>query len=233
MNGVIIQARMGSTRLPGKILMDMEGKSLLGWIVERTKQLPDDFVVVIATSNLKIDDVVEDFCKENNVACFRGDEANVLSRYFLCATQYGFDNIVRMTGDNPFPDMEELVRLINFHKNNHFDYSECHSTLPIGVGMEVFSFYALEQSMKKAYLPKHFEHVDEYILDNKNLFRCGTMTVDDSKNYPDIRLTVDTEGDYRKACYILRNSNGNCLTTQDAIMLGRKYDEKVKEESDV
>ncbi len=229
MDGIIIQARMGSTRLPGKILMDMEGKCLLKRIVEKTKQLSDLATTVIATSVLEMDDAVEAFCNAEDVNCFRGDENNVLSRYYYCAKQYGFDNVVRMTGDNPFPDMEELKRLIRYHRENDFEYTECHSTLPIGVGMEIFKFSALERTMKYATLPKHFEHVNEYILDNKDKFRNATMIVDSNKNHPEIRLTVDTTSDYQKACYIIRNSGSDNVSTVEAIALSRKYDELMSE----
>ena len=108
--GIIIQARMGSSRLPGKILMDYEGNTLLGHIISRLERLDYPAEKVIATSVLPKDDVVEGFCQKSGVICFRGSEENVLERYFECARKYGFSQIVRMTGDNPFPDISELDR---------------------------------------------------------------------------------------------------------------------------
>ena len=84
-NGIIIQARMGYSRLPGKVMKNFNGKSLLGQIIFRLKWKENDAKVVIATSTLECDDVIENFCRENGTECFRGSESNVLERYFQCA----------------------------------------------------------------------------------------------------------------------------------------------------
>lgn len=224
MIGIIIQARMGSSRLPGKILMDFEGKTLLQHILDRLDRINSAVKIVIATSDLEQDDVVEAFCRERNVCCFRGDEQNVLKRYCDCATKYGFGTVVRMTGDNPFPDIEELDRLILFHLEQEMDFSENFSVLPIGIGMEIMSYAALKQSLENASLPKHFEHADEYILDNLALYKHGTLEVVPVKNRPEARLTVDTFHDYEKACFILKNAHSEYVTTQCAIELGDTYE---------
>lgn len=224
MVGIIIQARMGSTRLPGKILRDFGGKTLLDHIVTRLrKKLTSNAEIVIATSVLEQDDAVEAFCHKHEIKCFRGDEQNVLSRYYLCAKQNGYDDIVRMTGDNPFPDIEELNRLIDYHVRNKMDFTENFSTLPIGVGMEIFSYDALKISMERASLPKHFEHADEYILDNLDAFRHMTLQNVYSKAYCEERLTVDTPEDYKKACYIISNAHMDYITTDKAVELSKKY----------
>lgn len=224
MTGVIIQARMGSHRLPGKILLDFEGKTLLEHILNRLKKVKNSISIVIATSDLHQDNQVEMFCKAKHVCCFRGDEQNVLKRYYDCATKYHFDNIVRMTGDNPFPDVEELDRLIEFHYEKNLDFSENFSVLPIGVGMEIMTYAALQQSFKNASLPKHYEHADEYILDHLLYYKHGTSMVSAEKNRPDVRLTVDTLQDYEKACYILHNASTEYVTTEQAIALSCKYE---------
>ncbi len=229
MTGIIIQARMGSSRLPGKVFMDFCGKNLLEHILDRLQSLEKKMDIVIATTNLNIDDQIEMFCQIKGVSCFRGEPTNVLKRYYDCATYYQFDNIVRMTGDNPFPDIEELQRLIVYHEKNNMDFSENFSVLPIGVGMEIMTYQALQTSMENAYLPKHFEHVDEYILDYRQNFKCGTVEVNTVSNAPSIRLTVDTKEDYEKACYILRNFNGKYVTTAEAIALSKECDGMRKE----
>lgn len=137
MTGIIIQARMGSSRLPGKILKDFEGKTLIGHIIDRLVRVKSPVKVIIATSNMSQDDQVERFCRQKGVDCFRGDEQNVLKRYYDCANMYHLKDIVRMTGDNPFPDVEELDRLIAFHQENNMEFSENFTVLPVGVGMEI------------------------------------------------------------------------------------------------
>ncbi len=222
--GIIIQARMGSTRLPGKILKTINDRVLLAHITDRLSAIKDKAKVVIATSNLPGDDVVEEWCNENNVSCFRGDEQNVLSRYYQCAARENFSHIVRMTADNPFPDVEEVANLIDFHINSHNDFSESFSVLPIGVGCEIFSFSTLEEDMRLATLPHHFEHVDEYILENLKDYKHGVLTVPEAKNRPEVRLTVDTEEDYNKACYIAKNCATGLATCEEAIALATKYE---------
>lgn len=218
MTGIIIQARMGSTRLPGKIMMEFCGKTLLEHILCRLERRHSDAIVVIATSTLERDDVVEQFCRIRRIQCFRGEEENVLKRYYDCAVHFHFTNIVRMTGDNPLPDIEELDHLIQFHIQSGNDYSECFSVLPVGVGVEIFTFEALKLSMENAYLPHHFEHVDEYILENKDLFKTGTLEVPTPKNYPNIRLTVDTLEDYERMCRVLKKG-GESVATEEAVAL--------------
>nr|WP_296440537.1 hypothetical protein [uncultured Acetatifactor sp.] len=224
MTGIIIQARMGSSRLPGKILKDFEGKTLIGHIIDRLVRVKSPVKVIIATSNMSQDDQVERFCRQKGVDCFRGDEQNVLKRYYDCANMYHLKDIVRMTGDNPFPDVEELDRLIAFHQENNMEFSENFTVLPVGVGMEIMSYRALAESMCKAFLPKHFEHADEYILDHLEDFRHHTVQVSIEKDRPDVRLTVDTLQDYQKACYILREAHADYVTTEQAILLSDIYE---------
>lgn len=229
MIGIIIQARIGSTRLPGKILKDFEGKTLLGHILYRLRQrITADVEIVFATSTLALDDVVETFCNNQDVKCFRGDEQNVLSRYYECAKQNHYEHIVRMTGDNPFPDIDELNRLIRYHMENEMDFSENFSVLPLGIGMEIFSFDALKKSMLNATLPKHYEHADEYILDHKEKFQFGTLNVAKEKKRSDVRLTVDTQEDYERACYILKRAKTEYVETELAIALGLEFDEMIQ-----
>ena len=224
MNGVIIQARMGSSRLPGKILKNLCDKSLLEHILYRLRYLKSKAEVVIATSLLPADDEVHDFCTGNGVECFRGSEGNVLSRYYECARLYGFQNIVRLTGDNPFVDIEELDNLIESHLRMDADYSHSFSVLPIGVGAEVFTFESLERSFREGNKPNHLEHVNEYILENPREFIINVFSdVRESKRRPDVSLTVDTMEDYKKACFIVENTSDEYITTEEAIKLCLRY----------
>lgn len=223
MTGIIIQARTGSTRLPGKILKIINDRTLLDHIIDRLQAMQETATVVIATSTLSGDDAVERFCREKGVRCFRGSETNVLSRYYECAKEYQFDHIVRLTADNPFVDVEEVDRLIAYHKACGNDFTESFSQLPIGVGAEIFSFPALEEDMHKASMPHHFEHVDEYILENMEKFKTGTLQVAEGKHMPDVRLTVDTQEDYEKACYIAAHCRTGLATTEEAVALCSQF----------
>lgn len=222
--GIIIQARMGSSRLPGKILKTINDRKLLDHIIDRLSKSCSNATVVIATTTLTQDDEVETWCKNKGVACFRGDENNVLKRYYDCMNKYGFDYVVRMTADNPFPDVEELDRLIDMHISNGLDFSECFSGLPIGVGMEMFSKAALTDDMHNASMQHHFEHVDEYVLENMDKYYTGVLEVPLIKQHHELSVTVDTQSDYDKACYIASNSNDGLPETEEVIALCMEYD---------
>lgn len=224
MTGIVIQARMGSTRLPGKVLMKIGNKRLLEHIIDRLKtlQMPECRVVV-ATSTESRDDVIEKFCNEKGVACFRGDEKNVLNRYWMCTLQYGFDDIVRLTADNPFVDIAELERLIQMHRFYKAEYSYSDTELPVGLGAEIFSREALQRSMEKAYKENHFEHVDDYILENMEQFKCRKLDLDRDKIHPELQFTVDTKEQLDKACFIAEHAKNDYFGTLEAIRLEKQY----------
>lgn len=221
--GIIIQARMGSSRLPGKVLKEIGDKSLLEHIIFRLQRLKNKVKIVVATSILEKDTILENFCKENNIVCFRGSEKNVLERYYQCATQNSFDHIIRLTADNPFIDIEELDNLINLHITTKSDYTRSFSSLPKGVGSEIFSFEALHQSYLYGKKENHKEHVNEYIEENEDIFKISELQVTQEKNKPEISLTVDTPADYEKACYIVENSKNEFILTQEAVQLSFNY----------
>lgn len=221
--GIIIQARMGSTRLPGKVLKKIGEKNLLEHILFRLERLFHNVKVVIATSDLEKDDKLEEFCKNNNTFCFRGSEQNVLERYYLCAKENNFTHIFRLTGDNPFIDIEELDNLVKLHIETNADYSRSFAVLPKGVGSEIFTFDALEQSFLYGKKGNHLEHVNEYIEENEYKFKISELKVSDEKNRPEISLTVDTTDDYKKACFIVENSTSEYVTTKEAIDLCLRF----------
>jgi len=217
--GIIIQARMGSTRLPGKVLRVMGDKPLLGHIVHRLHTLKTPAKIIVATSNLPADDAIAHWCVANSVACFRGNEQDVLDRYFTCATEHKLAHIVRLTGDNPFTDTEELDRLIELHMSSDHDYSHSFGQLPIGVGAEIFTLDALRRSHTEGFAPHHREHVNDYILEHSPLFRVGTLEVPAEKRAPTIRLTVDTEEDFTRASRLMAQSPNDPLSTESMIGL--------------
>jgi spore coat polysaccharide biosynthesis protein SpsF len=221
--GIIIQARIGSTRLPGKVLKQIGNKTLIEHILFRLGNLKSSAKIIIATSDLEKDNKIEDFCKMNNVFCFRGSELNVLERYYLCAKENQFEHIIRLTGDNPFIDVEELDNLIDLHLKNRSDYSRSFASLPKGVGSEIFTYKALGQSYQLGHKENHLEHVNEYIEENEEKFKISELQVIKEKNRPDISLTVDTPEDYKKACFIVEHSKNEYITTEEAIKLCLQY----------
>lgn len=225
--GIIVQARMGSTRLPGKIFKKIGNKSLLEHIFYRLKFLKHSVLNVIATSDLHGDDRVQEFCKKNNIECFRGSESNVLERYYLCAKKYGFKNIIRLTGDNPFVDIEELDNLIDLHIKTNSDYSNSFENLPVGIGAEIFTLESLEKSYYEGKDPHHLEHVNEYMLENPQIFKSTILIPPQEKNRHDIRLTIDNEEDHKKACFIVDNSENEYINTKELIQLVIQYEKYI------
>jgi spore coat polysaccharide biosynthesis protein SpsF len=210
---------MGSSRLPGKVLMPIGHAALLGHVVGRLSALRHSATVVVATSTEAADQPISDWCAREGIRCFRGSELDVLGRYYQCATAFGLDPVVRLTADNPFTDVEELDRLIDLHQAQGNDFTHSFGSLPVGVGAEIFGLAALERSHREGGAPHHREHVDEYMLENPHLFRTGLLEVPPVKRRPDVRLTVDTEEDLRRARYVAEHARGRWCTTEEAIEL--------------
>lgn len=214
--GLVIQARMGSTRLPGKVLMKIAGKPILLHVLERIKNLKREYKRIIITSVLPEDDKIEKFCKKEGVLYFRGSENDVLDRYYQAAKLFKLEHIVRLTGDNPLVDADNLEFLIKEHLKKGADYSsnksEVNSGLPEGVGAEIFKFSALEKSWLEGKKDNHREHVNEYILENPQKFKILVVRTKNiiSPQCKNLRLTVDTEADLkfvRKIVNLLQKNN--------------------------
>jgi spore coat polysaccharide biosynthesis protein SpsF len=217
--GVVIQARMGSTRLPEKVLRPIAGKPLLAHVTGRLGALRHAARTVVATSIEARDDAIASWCVQTSTDCFRGSETDVLDRYKCCAEHYGFTQIVRLTADNPFVDVEELDRLIDHHLAGRYDYTHSFGMMPLGVGAEIFTLAALRRSYVEGREAHHREHVNEYIPENPGSFRIGVLDVPRSKRAPELRLTVDTEEDWRRAHTLAEKAPGRWLQTQEAIAL--------------
>ena len=216
--GIIIQARLGSTRLPGKVLRTIDGSPILRHILVGLGELRHEVDVIVATSNETRDDPIFEYCHSHGYKCFRGNEMDVLARYYECAIKYNFFNIVRLTADNPFTDIVELDRLIELHIKTNNDYTHSFGELPIGVGAEIFTMSALERSYREGTAPNHREHVNEYIQENPERFNVGKLNVPAEKHAPKLRLTVDTEEDFTRARNIIENNmKGSRITTAEAI----------------
>lgn len=221
--GAIIQARMGSSRLPGKVLKPIAGQALLDHVLGRLSLLTYPVEVVVATSCLPHDDVIAQHCESRGVTVFRGSESNVLDRYCRCARENRFEHVVRLTADNPFTDMDELQRLIEQHLVQHNDYTHSFGSMPLGVGAEIFTFAALERSAREGHATNHREHVNEYIQENPDIFKIGVLAVPAAKCCPNLRLTVDTEDDYQRACAIAGCAPDRWVGTEEAIQLCSRF----------
>lgn len=200
-----IQARMGSTRLPGKVLKLVNGKSLFDYQIERLKQAREIDEIVVLTSLNALDDAIEVFCKERNILCFRGSEDNVLERYYQAALQRAPDGVVRITADCPLIDPEVVDQVVKAFRQHFpsFDYisNSLERTFPRGLDVEVFSYQALEKAFKSAIRPEELEHVTVYLYHHSDLFKLKNIA-----HHPSLdrhRWTVDTPEDFELVSLIL------------------------------
>lgn len=193
----IIQARMGSTRLPGKIMKEVMGKPLLEYQIERVKRAKTIDEIIIATTTKKADDQIAEFCEQLSIPCYRGSEEDVLARYYEAATKYKADIIVRITSDCPVIDPEVIDRVVDKYLNGGYDYvsNTIERTFPRGMDIEVFSYKSLEKAHKNAKKQSEREHVTPYLYLNDNNFKLGKFLGEN--DYSKYRLTVDTIEDFQ------------------------------------
>lgn len=199
----IIQARMSSSRLPGKVLKTILGKPMLGYIVERLSWVREIDEIVVATSREASDQPIFAFCRENKTACYRGDLDDVLDRFYQTALEYKADTVIRVTGDCPCVDPELVTQLINLFQRENYDHAGIatgagaifeEARFPNGLDAECFRWQALEKAWREATEPADREHVTPYIWRNQDIFKCGSLKPE--KDYSYIRLSVDHQEDF-------------------------------------
>ncbi|MEI2275638.1 hypothetical protein OHD16_26180 [Sphingobacterium sp. ML3W] len=194
--GYIIQARMKSERLPGKVLLPLpfpSGRSVLEMIVVALSNLEGK--IIIATSINSENDVIEEFCFSKKIECFRGDESNVLSRFLNIQKKFKFDHIVRLTADNPFIDFNIIAKAINFHCAEGNDYTHTVG-LPLGMNIEVMKGNSLIDSEQYILNDSDTEHVT-LILKREAKYSKGNYLIEGKLE--ECRLTVDTPQDFMVA----------------------------------
>ena len=204
----IIQARTTSSRLPNKVLLSLpygSNKTVLEQVIKRVKKSKLINKVVVATTLNETDDQIEKLCQNFNIACSRGSENNVLSRYYQAARENNAELVVRITSDCPCIDAEIIDELIEKHLKEKNDYTSNSliRSYPHGLDCEVFSFRLLEEAFNNATEKFEKEHVTPYIYKtNKAKFKIGYLVLKDSKEYEKIRITLDTKEDYTLLCSV-------------------------------
>ncbi len=206
----IVQARMGSTRLPGKVLKDVGGRSMLARVLERTAGAKLLDRVVVATTTAPGDDAVVKECRARKVPVFRGSEEDVLDRYHGAALEHDADPIVRITSDCPLTDPGIVDDVLELYHTERPDYASnvVSRTFPLGLDVEVVRQSALEVAWKEAKKPYERVHVTPFIYQNADRFRLSTLKA--KENYSRLRWTVDTPQDleFVRAVYARLGSDG-------------------------
>ena len=211
---------MGSSRLPGKTLMKLnENWSTLDFVINQLSFSTLIDKIIIATTDLKHDDVIEQFAKNLGIECFRGDSDDVLDRYYRCAKKFKVDAILRITSDCPLIDPEIIDQVITKYQSDDYDYvtNTLIRTYPIGTDVEIFSFQTLEKAWNSAVLPSEREHVTPFIRNNKLNFKIGNL--EHEKDLGHLRWTLDREEDLELIKKIITKVNKNPILMQDILNL--------------
>jgi spore coat polysaccharide biosynthesis protein SpsF len=222
----IIQARMGSERLYGKVMKDLIGSPMLSHVYERVARSRRIDETVIAIPTTPENDCLASLCREHHWKYFRGPEYDVLDRFYQAAIAFHADTIIRITSDCPLVDHELIDKITGEFTRSAAapDYmSNCNPrrTYPRGLDIEVIRFSALEKSWREDYSHTLREHVTQYILQNPKKFRiAGSMA---EKNHSALRWTVDTREDYELVKKIYENFGHNAFTWGDALSLVRDH----------
>ncbi len=193
----IIQARMGSTRLPGKVLKKIKNKTILEYQLERVRRAALINETIVATSTNDIDNVIVELCNELGVRVYRGSETDVLSRYYEAAIESGAEVVVRLTSDCPLIDPEVIDQVIKLYLDyTDVDYvsNAIERTFPRGLDTEVFSMEALQVTFKNAVLPSEREHVTAYMYSHPERFNL--LNFSSERDLSKHRWTVDTIEDF-------------------------------------
>ena len=223
MIGIILQARMGSTRLPGKMLMNIRGNSVLWHNVERLRRVKKADALIVAIPDTEVDDPLEAYCQGEKWPVFRGSEEDVLERYVVCAESWGLQHIVRATGDCPLVDPHVVDGMIDLHLRERADYTssknEVGCRVPNGTGLEMFSLAALKRSDEKGWAPNHREHINEFVMENRAEFCIAAYKEPPEKCCPELDVTVDTLEDFLFVEQIIEAFDGDHdrLTTEAII----------------
>ncbi len=218
MLAAIIQARVNSSRLPAKVLLDLAGKPMLARVIERIRLARHVDKVMVATSTAERDDPVAALSESLGVACFRGSEIDVLNRYYWAATSVGAQTIMRVTSDCPLIDPEIVDQAIVAHREMRPrpDYV-ANEGYPRGFDVEVFGFDVLERAWRDDHDPVTREHVTAYITQRPDQFVMAS--IDCPEQLAHLRLTVDTIEDYQLLYKIFREFGDRHFGWRDVVDL--------------
>ena len=223
MIGCIIQARMGSSRLPGKVMMDLDGKDcLLDYVLNQLSYSKLIDKIIVATTKLQEDEIIVNHVQKRNLEVFCGSSNDLLDRYYQCAQKNNLEHIVRITSDNPLIDPKIVDMVIEKYKNTEYDYvtNALIRTYPYGTETEVFSMNALEKAWKKAVLPSEREHVTPYMKNSENKFKV--LNIKYNENISHLRWTVDRINDLKLVRSLIEQIHTRPITMKDILSLVKK-----------
>lgn len=217
----IIQARNGSTRMPGKVLMSIpfpNGKPLLKHIVDSVRKITIIDKVIVATSTEPVNNSIADFCNLNNIEIYRGSENDVQSRFIDLIEAGGFEHVVRLTGDNPIIDIKKLLKTINYHIETFSDYTKTKG-LPLGMNFEVIRASTIEKRKFAERTEEEKEHVTYFLA--KGDYKINYLEFEESLSH--IRATIDYPSDFAFVSLLFQIANTESLSLELIIDLLDKH----------
>ena len=225
MIAAIVQARMGSTRLPGKVMEEIVGKPMLWHVIDRLKQAKLLDSIIVATTDKEVERPILRLTEDLGIASYAGSEKDVLDRYYQAARKFGVDTIVRITADCPLVDPRVVDKVIQHYLMGDCDYAAntLKYTYPDGLDVAVFSCVALEKAWKQARWASEREHVTPYIWKNPDKFRLAN--VENKVNLSHLRWTVDVKEDlaFVRQVYKYLYKQGQTFYMEDILELLEAY----------
>jgi spore coat polysaccharide biosynthesis protein SpsF len=195
----VIQARSGSTRLPGKVMMDILGRPLLLRMIERVQRAKLAGTIVVATTTESSDDIIEELCQKEGLLCYRGSKEDLLDRHYQAAKLYGADAVVKIPSDCPLIDPVVIDKVLQYYLDEDYDFvSNLHpATYPDGNDVEIMSMNAIEKAWQNATRSMEREHTTPYIWENPELFTIGEVKWETGLDYSmSHRWTIDYPEDF-------------------------------------
>jgi spore coat polysaccharide biosynthesis protein SpsF len=225
-----IEARMGSTRLPGKVLLPLGGKSVLEVLINQVSHSKYVDEIVVATTTKDKDDAIVELCKKMGTTYYRGSENDVLDRVLNAAKSVNADIICELMGDSPFLDPVLIDNTITAHLSGLYDYTSNYipeNTFPMGFAVQVFPVSVLDKVSKLTNDPIDRVHVSCFIYHNPKIFKVQGVTATPQIHAPDIRLSLDTKSDYELITKVYDSlyQKGKCFFVKDIVTFLRSNPE--------
>ena len=202
--GVIIFSRLDSNRLPGKALIDISGRPLLGRVIDRAKHIKGNGRIIVATSYRSIDDPIASYAEYEGIDVYRGNVNDVAGRALGVCKAFNLEKFARICGDRPFFDPELVTRLLKIHEKMDLDIvtTMFPRTYPPGLTTEIISTSALEFAISKIKKPEDMEHITNYFYSKPHNFKIHNVDIPNNSNYDNVHLVVDDENDLLRARWI-------------------------------
>jgi spore coat polysaccharide biosynthesis protein SpsF len=213
---LIVQCRFRSSRLPGKALYPLDGLPMVAFLIRRLKKACLKGRLILATTQRPEDDVVAAWGMAEKADVLRGESEDVLARYLQCLKRYPAPYVIRITADNPLTGLSIISMVCQEMEGGDWDYVSALEGFPLGGGVDSFKASLLETIAAKACNQREREHINAYVLDHMEDFRCKRLSPPIELARPDVRLTVDTIEDYQRIKELVKEK-GLDLDLSDAI----------------